>query len=167
VVILALVPSGDRLGRLYPLAGSHRGRAWRADADAWVEAVLYDLADAAEGLIGPDDLARRLAAVPPPAPGADEPPTSSGGPGPRPCRRRPKASRASQFWLIFDPLIVTSDEAFGVDLARSLDVMSLPSMVIVPSFFMAMAALPVLMMMESPASITMLLPALTQTSSPA
>jgi type VI secretion system protein ImpM len=72
VVILALVPSGDRLGRLYPLAGVAPGAGVaRPDADAWVDAVLYDLADAAEGLIGPDDLASRLASVPLPAPGAD------------------------------------------------------------------------------------------------
>ena len=73
VVILALVPSGDRLGRLYPLAGVAPGAGVaRAEADAWVDAVLYDLADAADGLIGPDELARRLAAAPPPASGTDE-----------------------------------------------------------------------------------------------
>jgi type VI secretion system protein ImpM len=75
-VILALVPSGDRLGRLYPLAAVAPGaEVGRADADAWVEAVLYDLADAAEGLIGPDELADRLSAVPPPVSGANEPAT--------------------------------------------------------------------------------------------
>ncbi len=72
VVILALVPSGDRLGRLYPLAGVAPGAGVaRPAADAWVEAVLYDLADAAEGLIGPEDLARRLEAAPRPSPGDD------------------------------------------------------------------------------------------------
>lgn len=73
-VILALVPSGDRLGRLYPLAGVAPGAGvGRAEADAWVTAVLYDLADAADGLIGADDLAARLAAAPLPSPGPGEP----------------------------------------------------------------------------------------------
>lgn len=69
-VIIALVPSGDRLGRLYPLAGVAPGAGvGRPEADAWVDVVLYDLADAADGLIGADDLAARLAAAPPPLPG--------------------------------------------------------------------------------------------------
>lgn len=69
-VILALVPSGDRLGRVYPLAAvAPVAGVGRAEADAWVDAVLYDLADAAEGLIGADDLAARLAAVHYPSPG--------------------------------------------------------------------------------------------------
>lgn len=71
-VILALVPSGDRLGRLYPLAGVAPGDGvGRGAADAWIDAVLYDLADAADGAIGPEELADRLADADPPAPGAE------------------------------------------------------------------------------------------------
>ncbi len=71
--VLALVPSGDRLGRLYPLAGLADGTGvTREGAERWAEAVIYDLADAAEGLIVPEELAARLAAAPPPATGAEE-----------------------------------------------------------------------------------------------
>jgi type VI secretion system protein ImpM len=70
--VLALVPSGDRLGRIYPLAGLADGTdVTRAGADAWSEAVIYDLADASEGLIGPGELMVRLAAAPPPGTGTE------------------------------------------------------------------------------------------------
>lgn len=70
--VLALVPSGDRLGRVYPLAGLADGTdVTRAGADIWADEVVWDLADAADGLIGPDDLAARLATTPPPARGEE------------------------------------------------------------------------------------------------
>ena len=93
------MPSGDRLGRLYPLAGLADGTGVTPEgADGWAEAVIYGLADAAEGLIGPEDLAARLAAAPPPATGATEAPDSVWS---RPTRRtgdKPRRGRgASQF----------------------------------------------------------------------
>ncbi len=72
-VLVSAVPSEDRLGRLFPLVALRPGAdVPREAADRWCTAVLYDLADAADGLIGPDELGARLAAAPAPETGADE-----------------------------------------------------------------------------------------------
>jgi len=65
--LLAAVPSEDRLGRLYPLVAVRRGDDVALEAaNPWCDAVICDLADAADGLIGPDDLAQRLDQAPEP-----------------------------------------------------------------------------------------------------
>ena len=72
-VLFSAVPSEDRLGRLFPLVAVRPGEnVPQSAADAWCTAVLYDLADAADGLIGPEDLAARIDAAPVPEAGADE-----------------------------------------------------------------------------------------------
>ena len=75
-VLVSAVLSEDRLGRLYPLVAVRPGDGISHDAaDAWCSAVLYDLADAADGLIGPEELVARLAAAPEPPRG----PSAAGG----------------------------------------------------------------------------------------
>ncbi len=72
-VLIAAVPSEDKLGRLYPLVAVLRGdNVPVAAGNAWCDAVIYDLADAADGLIGAEDLTRRLAEAPEPGAGAVE-----------------------------------------------------------------------------------------------
>lgn len=72
-VLVSAVPSEDRLGRLFPLVALRPGADIPQDAaDVWCTVVLYDLADAADGLIGPEDLAARLDAAPPPEAGDAE-----------------------------------------------------------------------------------------------
>ena len=73
-VAMAAVPSEDRLGRLYPLVAVTPGdNVTREAANAWCDAVIYGLADAADGLIGPDELARRLYDAGAPETGASPP----------------------------------------------------------------------------------------------
>ncbi|WP_186766643.1 type VI secretion system-associated protein TagF [Puniceibacterium confluentis] len=76
--LLLIEPSGDAVGRPYPLVASvAHGGAGQGAADAWADAVWPHLIRAVEQPVAPDALFAAVSQIADPAPGADAVPLPS------------------------------------------------------------------------------------------